>query len=153
MFFDDQGFPDDSDEYNKLLHNINGGVIQQKKKFPTPPIDVVDPVFNWEYSDELHGDKLWTDLDVSHLSPEHVAALLNVIKKYWCVFDKRGTFTPVRNYEWIIDSVQVQPHQLPSRKFYMDHGRYPSCNGVLRHLLRLGRSGRSMMASGCSKCC
>jgi hypothetical protein len=44
VFFDDRGFLNDSDEYNKLLHNIDGGVL--KKKFPTPPIDVVNPVFN-----------------------------------------------------------------------------------------------------------
>jgi hypothetical protein len=104
VFFDNWGFPNESDEYNTLLHNTKGGVILQKKKFLTPPIDIVDPVFNWEYSDELHGDKLQTDLDVCHLSPEHAAALINVIKKYWCVFDKRGTFTPVCNYECIIDT-------------------------------------------------
>jgi hypothetical protein len=54
VFFENWGFSDDSDEYDKLLHNIDGGVILQKMKFPTPPIDVIDPVFNWEYSDELH---------------------------------------------------------------------------------------------------
>jgi hypothetical protein len=104
VFFDDQGFPNDSDEYDTLLYNINGEVILQKKKFPTPPIDIVDPVLNWEYSDELHGDKLWADLDISHLSFEHTTALINVIKKYWCVFDKCGTFTSVCNYECIIDT-------------------------------------------------
>jgi hypothetical protein len=46
MFFDNWCFPDKSDVYNTLLHNIDGGVILWKKKFPTPPIDVVDPVFN-----------------------------------------------------------------------------------------------------------
>jgi hypothetical protein len=109
VFFVNWGFPDDSNEYDKVLHNIDGGVTVRKKKFPTPPIDVVDPVFDWEYSDELHGDKLRTNLDVSHLSPEHAAALLNVIKKYWCVFDKRGTFTPVCNYECIIDTGTAAP--------------------------------------------
>jgi hypothetical protein len=38
-----------------------------------------------------------------------VAALLNVIKKYWCVFDKRGTFTPVCNYECIINTGTAAP--------------------------------------------
>jgi hypothetical protein len=109
VFFDNPGFPDDSNEYNKLLHNINGGVILQKKKFPAPPIHAVNPVFNWEYSNELHGDKLWTNLDISHLSPEHAAALLNVIKKHWCVFDKHSTFMPVRNYECIIDTGTAAP--------------------------------------------
>jgi hypothetical protein len=151
VFFDDWGFPNDSDKCNKLLHNIEGGKFLQKKKFLTPPIDVIDPVFNWEYSNELHGDKLWTNLDISHLSPEHAAALLNVIKKYWCVFDKHGAFMTICNYECIIDTGTAAP--IAIKKIYMDHGRYPSCNGVLRHLLRSGRSGRSMMASGRSKHC
>jgi hypothetical protein len=46
VFFDNWGFLDDFNEYDTLLHNINGRVILQKKKFPTPPIDVVDPIFN-----------------------------------------------------------------------------------------------------------
>jgi hypothetical protein len=86
VFFNDRGFPDKSDEYDTLLHNIDSGVILQKKKFLTPPIDVVNPIFNWEYSDELHGDKLWTNLGVSHLSPEHAAALVKVIKKILVCF-------------------------------------------------------------------
>jgi hypothetical protein len=95
--------------YNTLLHNINSGVIHRKKKFPSPPIDVVDPVFNWEYSDELHGDKLRTDLDVFHLSPEYVATLIKVINKYWCVFNERGLFTPIPNYECIINTGTAAP--------------------------------------------
>jgi hypothetical protein len=74
-----------------------------------PPIDIVDPVLNWEYSDELHGDKLRTNLNISYLSPEHAAALIIIIKKYWCVFNERGTFTPVRNYECIIDTGTAKP--------------------------------------------
>jgi hypothetical protein len=46
VFFDNQGIPNKSNEYDTLLHNIDGGVILWKKKFLTPPIDVVDPVFN-----------------------------------------------------------------------------------------------------------
>ncbi len=63
MFYDNRGFPDESEAYDELLHNIDGGVILRKKKFPTPPLDVEDPAFNWVYSDELHGDKLKTELD------------------------------------------------------------------------------------------
>ncbi len=109
VFFYNQGFPDESNVYNTLLHSIDGEVIHWRKKFPSPPIDVVDPVFNWEQSDELHGDKLRTDLDVFHLSPEHAAALIEVINKYWCVFDKHGLFTPVPNYECIINTGTATP--------------------------------------------
>jgi hypothetical protein len=109
VFFDDRGFPDESDDYDNLLHNINGGVILQKKKFPMPSIDSVDPEFNWEYSDKLHKEKLRNDLNLSHLSLEHAAALIAVIKEYWCVFDERGTFVPICNYECIIDTGNAAP--------------------------------------------
>jgi hypothetical protein len=70
VFFDNRRFPNESEEYDQLLHNINGGVILQKKKFPTPLLNDIDPEFNWVYLEELHGEKLRTGLDLSHLSPE-----------------------------------------------------------------------------------
>jgi hypothetical protein len=109
VFFYDRGFPDESDDYDNLLHNINGGVILQKKKFPTPSIDAVDPEFNWEYSNKLHKEKLRNDLNLSHLSPEHAAALIVVIKEYWCVFDERRTFVPICNYECVINTGNAAP--------------------------------------------
>ncbi len=104
MFFDDRGFPDELEEYDQLLHNIEGGVILWKKKFPTPPLDIVDPTFNWVYCDDLHGEKLKTELDVSHLAKDEAEALVTLIKEYWCVFDNRGTFILVCNYKCIIDT-------------------------------------------------
>ncbi len=109
IFFDDCGFPDESEEYYQLFHNINGGIILRKKKFPTPPLKDIDPEFNWVYSEELHGEKLRTGLDLSHLSPEQAAALMTLIKEFWCVFDKRGTFIPICNYERNIDTGTSRP--------------------------------------------
>ena len=109
MFYDDRGFPDESDEYDQLLHNVDGGVILRKKKFPIPLLDVDDPTFNWVYDDALHGEKLKTELDVSHLGKDEAEALVSLIKEYWCVFDDRGTFVPVCNYECIIDTGTAAP--------------------------------------------
>ena len=95
VFYNNRGHPDKSEDYNQLLHNIDGGTILHTKKSPTPPIDVDDPTFNHVFSDELHGELLRSQLDLSHLLPEDANALLAVIKEYWCVLDKRGTFTPV----------------------------------------------------------
>jgi hypothetical protein len=108
-FFDNCRFPDESEEYDQLLHNIDGGIILRKKKFSTPPLDDIDPEFNWVYSEELHVEKLRTGLDLSHLSPEQAAALLTLIKEFWCVFDECGTFIPVRNYKCIIDTGTSRP--------------------------------------------
>ena len=85
-------------------------MILWKKKFPTPPLDVKDPAFNWVYSDDLHGEKLKTKLDLSHLEEDKAAALVALIKEYWCVFDDRGTFVTVRNYECIIDTGTGREH-------------------------------------------
>ncbi len=109
VFFDNRGFPDESKDFDNLLYNIDGGVILQKKRYPTPPLDTVDPKFNWEYSEQLHGKTLRKDLDLSHLLPAQAAALIDVIKKYWCVFDERGVFVPVRNYECVIDTGTASP--------------------------------------------
>jgi hypothetical protein len=72
-------------------------------------MDAVDPDFNWEYSNNLHGEKLKTNLDVSHLCQEHGATFIAIIKKFWRIFNEQGTFTPVRNYECIIDTGTAAP--------------------------------------------
>ena len=62
VFYDNWGFPDKLDNYNHLLHNIEGGVILWRKKFPTSPPDVDDPKFNYAYFEELQGEKLWSEV-------------------------------------------------------------------------------------------
>jgi hypothetical protein len=79
VFYDDRGFPDESDAYDALLHSIDGGVILRKTKYPPPPIDADDPSFCVQYSEELHGEKLQADVDISHLPPNHAIALLDTI--------------------------------------------------------------------------
>ncbi len=109
VFFDNSGFPNESEEYDQLLHIIDSGIILQKKKFPTPPLDNIDPELNWVYLEELHGEKLRICLDLSHLLPEQAAKLLTLIKEFWCIFDKRSTFILVCNYKCIIDTGTSRP--------------------------------------------
>jgi hypothetical protein len=109
IFYNDLGFPDQSDDFDHLLHNINSGVILWKTKFPTPALDLHNPLFEYSFSEELHGPILEKDLNLSHLSPENAASLTALIKKYWTVFDKHGTFTPVRNYQCVIDTGNASP--------------------------------------------
>ncbi len=45
VFVDDRGFPDESEYYQNLLHNIDGGPILRKLKHPPPSLDEVDPEF------------------------------------------------------------------------------------------------------------
>ena len=57
----------------------------------------------------MHGKKLKTELDLSHLAEDEASALVTLIKKYWCIFNNRGAFIPVRNYECIIDTGTATP--------------------------------------------
>ncbi len=38
VFMDDRGFPDQSNEFDSLLHNVNGGTILRKHKHPAPKL-------------------------------------------------------------------------------------------------------------------
>jgi hypothetical protein len=110
VFVDDQGFPDQSGEYDMLLHNVNGGPILQKLKHPPPPVDVLDLRFHFPYDKSIHGMRLREQLDLSHLDSSIHFAVTNFVKKYWSVFDKRGVWVPVRNYKCVIDTGDAPPN-------------------------------------------
>ena len=109
VFLDDRGFPDQSHEFDVILHNVDGGPILRRRKHPAPPLDDIDPRFHSVYDEALHGDKLRKELDLSHLPlglREKVYALL---KKYWSVFDDKGQFIPVKDYKCAIDTGSARP--------------------------------------------
>ena len=108
VFYNDRGFPDESDAYDHLLHNIHGGIVLRKKKFDAPALDQEDPAFNFVYSEANHGERLSKKLNLSHLQPKHSTRLTALIKKYWCVFDERGIFVPIRHH-CIIDTRSAAP--------------------------------------------
>ncbi len=108
VFYDDRGFPDELDAYDHLFHNIDGNIVLQKKKYGTPALDKDHPVFNYVYSEAEHGKPL-KELNLSHLQPEECKCLTALIKKYWCVFDERGTFVPIQHFHCIIDTGSAAP--------------------------------------------
>ena len=67
VFLDDRGFPDQSHEFDVILHNIQGGPILWKCKPAALLIDDFDPCFHSHYAEKIHGEKLHTELDLSHL--------------------------------------------------------------------------------------
>ncbi len=125
-FIDDRGFPDLSDEYDTLLHNVDGGPVLRKLKHSPPPLDVADPLFNFQYEEAVHGDVLRQRLDLSHLDKGLQDTIYALIRKYWSVFDDRGVFVPVKNYECVIDTgdcpgilikkIQYGAKELPLRR-------------------------------------
>jgi hypothetical protein len=70
VFYDDRSFPDESDAYDHLLHNIDGRVVLHKKKFNAPALNKDDPEFNDIFSEAKHGNCLTKELDLYHLWPE-----------------------------------------------------------------------------------
>ena len=80
VFYDNCGFPDQSDEVDHLLKNIEGGVILRKKKHPQPPLDVDDPTFNYKFDEALHAAKIKSELLLDHLSPANAAKVVALIK-------------------------------------------------------------------------
>jgi hypothetical protein len=49
------------------------------------------------------------DLDLSHLDPNVRDQIYAFIIKYWSVFDEKGVFIPVKNYECVIDTGDAPP--------------------------------------------
>jgi hypothetical protein len=49
------------------------------------------------------------DLDLSHLAPDLQTQIYALVVKYWSVFDDRGVFVPVKNYECVIDTGDAHP--------------------------------------------
>ena len=109
VFIDNRGFPDQSDDFDVLLHNIDGGPVLQKLRHPAPPLDDPDDLFTFPFIEDLHGDRMRKDLDLSHLAPDLQQQIYTLIVKYWSVFDDRGVFVPVRNYECVIDTGNAHP--------------------------------------------
>jgi hypothetical protein len=109
IFIDDRGFPDQSDEFDVLLHNINGNPVLRKLKHPPPQIGSVDPMFLFAYDEALHGERLQRDLDLSHLEVTLQQMLYALVQKYWSVFDERGVFVPVCNYKCVINTGDAHP--------------------------------------------
>ncbi len=109
VFIDDRGYPDQSNEFDVLLQNIDGGPVLCKLKHQPPPLDSADPTFMFPFDEALHGERLRKDLDLSHLDAPLQQSIYALIQKYRSVFDDCGVFVPVRDYECVIDTGNAHP--------------------------------------------
>jgi hypothetical protein len=58
VFLDDRGFLDQSDDYNILLHGIDGGPILWKLRHPQPDLNaLIDPLYYSPFISEKHEAK------------------------------------------------------------------------------------------------
>jgi hypothetical protein len=109
VFLDDRGFPDQSNKFNSLLHNIDGGTILHKRRHPAPKLDEIDPHFHAVYDAKLHGKQLRNNLDLSHLEPSLQATVYGLVQKYWSIYANEGQFIPVKDYSCVIDTGTAKP--------------------------------------------
>jgi hypothetical protein len=110
VFLDDQGFPYQSNDYDHVLHNTDGGPILRKLKHPVPDLNApVDPKFYSEFIPEKHEAQMSQDVDLSHLDPNLQDKIYSLIREFFSVFDIKGVFIPVKNYECIIDTGNARP--------------------------------------------
>jgi hypothetical protein len=130
VFINHRGIPDKSNHYDNVLHNIEGGPILCKLKHLPPPLDEVDPKFYSAYDEFKHGEQLKQDLDLSHLDPHVQEKIYALVKKYWSVFNKKGIFALVKNYEGVL-SILKMLRPLLSRRSSMGPKKLPLCGGAL----------------------
>jgi hypothetical protein len=107
---DDRGFPDQSDEYDHLLHSIDGGPVLRKLRHPMPDLHgPIDPSFNHPFVPEEHDAIIRQKVDLSHLTTDQQNQVYDLIREFWPVFDARGVFVTVKNYECVIDTGTARP--------------------------------------------
>ncbi len=110
VFLDNQGFPDQSDNYNHLLHSIDGGLVLQKLRHPMPDLNgPIDPSFDHPFIQEEHDAIMRKKVDLSHLDLDLQNQVYDLIREFWPVFDERGVFVPVKNYECVMDTGTARP--------------------------------------------
>jgi hypothetical protein len=48
-------------------------------------------------------------MDLSHLPPRVQQQVYRLLQKYWSVFDDKGQFVPVKDYQCVIDTGSARP--------------------------------------------
>ncbi len=110
MFLDDRGFPNQSDGYDTLLHGVDGGPILWKLKHPQPDLDAqIDPLYYLPFITKKHEALMHKDMDLLHLEPTLQEKIYQLIQEHWSVFDKKGAFVLVKNYECVIYTGSARP--------------------------------------------
>ena len=135
IFFDDRGFPDQSNDFDYLLHNTVGNVIR-KRKHPAPSLDDIDPAFFVPFDRSTHGAILDQQLKIDHLPPDQQQQLRAVIINYWSVFNPDGLHVPVRDYECVIDTGNHRP--ISVQKIHYGPREIPIMEKSIAALLKLG---------------
>jgi hypothetical protein len=109
VFLDNRGYPNQSHEFDVILHNVKGGPILCQRKHPALPIDNIDQRFLSHYDKARQGVKLLQELNLSHLNPTVCNKVYQLLQKYWSIFDDKGEFTSIKDYTCLIDTGNAHP--------------------------------------------
>ena len=83
IFYDDRGFPDQSDELNNLLQNVDGGPILCKLLYPAPDLHgPVDLRFLSLFDPAMHETQMREDLDLSHLPDDVREQVYSLVREF-----------------------------------------------------------------------
>ena len=69
----------------------------------------INPSFDHYLVPEEHKDLMRKKVDLSHLNPDQQDQVYNLIREFWPVFDERGVFVLVKNYECVINTGTTRP--------------------------------------------
>jgi hypothetical protein len=117
--------------------NVNGGPVLRKLKHPPPdPNGLADPLFLFEYNKAQRSQWLREQLDLSHLDQALRNQIYALVIKYWSVFDERGVFILVRNYECVIDTGNAAP--IAVKKIYYGPTEIPIMRRAILALQKVG---------------
>jgi hypothetical protein len=99
-----------SNDYDHVLHDVDGRPILGKLWHPKPDLSVpMDPLYYLPFIAKKHKEIMKHDMDLLHLKPDLQERIYNVIRCHWSVFDKKGIFVPVKHYECVIDTGNSRP--------------------------------------------
>ena len=121
----------------------------RKRQHPAPRLDDIDPDFNIQYNEALHGDAIKKDLNIDYLPSDQQEQLSSLIKEFWCVFDPKGLNIPVKDYECCIDTGSNAP--VSCRNVTYGPLETPKIANSIAQLLALGLIYQVFDGAWCSK--
>ncbi len=136
IFLDDCGYPNQSNKFDILLHNVKGGPILHKRKHPAPPLDGIDPCFEAHYDKATHGTRLRHELDLTHPNPPMWEDIYKLLQRYWSVFDSNGLFIPIKDYKCSIDMGSALP--ICVKKIHYGPWEIPIMHKCILSMAKLG---------------
>ena len=75
-----------------MLPEVKAGHLLRKRKHNSPNLQYIDPDFGEVHDENKYCETLCAELTIAHLTTVHQSVLTAVVKKYWRVFRKKGSY-------------------------------------------------------------